>query len=180
MEADSHEKWVMRAANCVRGSGSSVHRHVFDRLATLLCLEDIAWVDGQVNELDDGVHGRILVFTRDLLAIVDITGEARPHQHEQVTGRPQGTTLVRVVPRTALIQVSLPGADETDPRRSTPGVWARFAFGGRINQEGWPRFDAPVELTYPGETVAVNGPIGATTREGFDEFMATVMVDLAQ
>lgn len=180
MEADKHEKWVMRVATCVQGNGSSVHRHVFDRLATLLNFEDVAWVDGQVKELDDGMHGRILVFTKDLLAIVDITGEAQTHQHEQVNGRPKGTTSVRVVPRKALNQVSLPGADEADPRRSAPAVWVRYAFGDRINQDGWPRFNAPVELAYSGETVTVNGPIGASTREGFDEFMASVMVDLAK
>lgn len=175
VEKDAHEKWVQGFSRHFRDGHLPVHRHVADRLAVLLELAEVKWVDGEVKGDIDGVSGSLHVFTDVLVASVTLKDELPPGRYAFAS--PQGSTGIAVFPRSGLAQVRLPAGGPSE-RRHAPFVWARWAPDQQSNNEGWPDYDAPVELDYAGHIVTVGESIGAG-REGFDEFMASIMRDLA-
>lgn len=177
VEKDAHERWVIRFAELMSNSPVAVHRHVADRLAVLLGMAEVAWVDGQLEDENMSASGTLAVFTDSLVAIVTLDNEMRGGI-DRLGGPLRGGTSVIVLPRKSLTEVKLM-AGEPDDHVNDAYRWARWTPDGRPNQEGWPTRYAPVELVYPGRSVTLNLQIGAG-REGFDEFMASVMVDLTK
>lgn len=175
-EKDDHEQWVQQLSSLMSYSYVSVHRHIADRLAALLSLEEVVWVDGDLKEGNFNVSGVLAVFTDSVVAIVELTDELRGQ--DSLSGRPLGTTDVLVLPRRALARVSLPGGSPAD-RVNDAYTWSRFTPDGRRNNEGWPSSSsAPVDLHFGDSVVRVNGAVGSG-REGFSAFMASIMRDLA-
>lgn len=170
--------WVIRLGEFMKNSPVAAHRHVADRLAVLLDLAEVHWVDGELRDEHMAVSGELTVFTESLIAIVTLIGEVRSHDGHRLGQKDAGTTNVLVVPRKSLRAVRLTSAQD-DRWRNSSYTWARWTQDGRPNTEGWPAASAPVELQYGEHTVTVNSQIGGG-REGFDTFMASVMSDLAE
>lgn len=174
---DEHEEWVIRLGELMSNTYASVHRHVADRLAVLLGMGEVAWVDGTLKDENMSVSGRLLVFTHSVVAIVDLVDEMRGH--DSLSGGPlKGATDVILVPRRSLSEVRLMSTGPGE-REHSAYVWSRVTADGRPNNEGWPGHSAPVELVYGDRVVTVNDVIGGG-REGFDVFMASLLADLAK
>ena len=106
VDKDEHEQWGARVSQLMANSGVSVHRHVVDRLAVLLGLAEVVWVDGHLTDENMSVSGQVLVFTDSVVAIVDLVDEMR--SHDSLSGGPlNGATDVTVVPRRAMTEVKL-------------------------------------------------------------------------
>ena len=176
VDKDEHEQWVIRLGELMSGSHVSVHRHVADRLATVLGRQEVIWVDGHLTDEDMSVSGQLLVFTESVMAIVDLADEMRNHDH--LGGPLKGATDVTLVPRGALSEVRL-SSDEPGGRQHSAYAWSRITPDGRPNNEGWPRHSAPVDLHYGDRMVTVNVRIGEG-RDGFDAFMASLLTDLGK
>lgn len=177
-EKDAHEEWVARLSSLMKMSSVSTHRHVFDRLGTLLGHDRVVWVDGRLKDENMMVSGRMAVFTETVVAIVTLRDEMRGGGGA-LGFDPRGTTDVVVLPRRSLTEVRLPGGEPAD-RINEAYTWARVTPDGRPNNTGWPstHSGAPVDLVYGDVVVEVHREIGAGM-EGMGDFMATVMRDLA-
>ncbi|GAA2163145.1 hypothetical protein GCM10009845_16350 [Pedococcus bigeumensis] len=117
------EEWMREISAMV--PGALPPRHVYERLATLAGLGAIEWIDSSVRaEGRESLTGRVVAFTARHLVVFDLDGvsgpQALPRQFDD------GTTLVRVLPRSALRTYSLtqvPGVSV-----NTAEVWSRENF----------------------------------------------------
>lgn len=172
-EKDVHEEFV-RALHQELGM-VDMHRHVLDRMAGLLSPAEIVWADGSIETGDDGVSGKLVVFTDSLVAVATLRDEIQSGDTYKLSGPPlPGSTDVALFPRHALTKVR----STTGESRNRPEVWMRRDRNGFPQYDDFPRYGAPVELEYGSEVVTVNDLIGSR-RGGFKDFLGTVMRDMA-
>lgn len=170
---DAHEEWVSKMSGVLKNKAPG--RHVFDRLATLLCYEDVVWVDGEIKDVVGGFTGSFSVFTETLVAVVDIRNE--PHSRgEGFTRVGESNCEVSVLARRSLQHINL-AQDEENPRINSRPVWDRRREDGQL-RDGWP-WEAPLVLTYAdGSRITVSGRVSEDAEANLSDLMPSLLRDL--
>ncbi len=89
---DRREQWTQELnARIGRSRRPAPLRNVVERVAAVLHGSELAFVDNALHE-EDGVSGRIAVFTDTIVAVIDVAGVAPSFAHAPRSD--QGTTTV--------------------------------------------------------------------------------------
>lgn len=127
---DSREQWTQELnARIGRSRRPAPLRNVVERVAAVLHGSELAFVDNALHE-EDGVSGRIAVFTDTIVAVIDVAGVAPSFAHAPRSD--QGTTTVVFLPRSALTRIEL----RQDP--AAPYINSGDAWATQDARDGWP------------------------------------------
>lgn len=118
---DSREQWTQELnARIGRSRRPAPLRNVVERVAAVLHGSELAFVDNALHK-EDGVSGRIAVFTDTVVAVIDVAGVAPSFAHAPRSD--QGTTTVVFLPRSALTRIAL-RQDPAAPYINSGDAWA--------------------------------------------------------
>lgn len=161
------EAWVKEAWDQIAQVGPKPSRHVVDRLAALLGPEKVEWVGGLTDFTERAlVSGRLLVFTKTVLAIVDLRDVGTTHSIES---QHEGVTRIQLLARSRLLGIEMREDEHSEINSAT--AWSNKG-------EQWPQ-RARLHLVYEGLDEEIVVPESQTSAS-FGGFAHTLVADLAQ
>lgn len=159
------EVWLKDLGDRIAQVGPKPSPHVAERLAALLGAQEVEWVGGDLDFTGRAlVSGRLLVFTRTVLALVDLQNVGSTQSLES---RYEGLTQIQLLARTRLAAIEMREDDHSEINSAQ--VWSDKG-------EQWPQ-SARLHLRYEGLDDEIVVP-DVRTSASFGPFAPTLVDDL--